>query len=142
MVTQKRVDQYGYLKSRKEALHIGRSTHCTIDVNILVYIFSYFFCIFRTGTLEPGDVLLAIDGKNLEGATLQHAVELLKSSGDVVTLQISKDTATLGPPGTIVFTVELMRRGASLGITVHGKSFVVFWLSCAHIDVIVTHNRI
>lgn len=71
--------------------------------------------------MEPGDVLLAIDGKSLEWATLQRAVDLLKSTGDVVTLQISKDSATLGPPGSIVFAVELVRRGASLGITVHGE---------------------
>jgi C-terminal processing protease CtpA/Prc len=75
----------------------------------------------RTGTLEPGDVLLAVDGKSLKGATLHHAVKLLKTTADIVTLQISKDAATLGPPGSIVFAVELVRRGASLGITVHGS---------------------
>eukprot|EP00118_Oscarella_pearsei_P010069 m.60011 g.60011 ORF g.60011 m.60011 type:complete len:1093 (+) comp34911_c0_seq1:176-3454(+) len=75
----------------------------------------------RTGTLEPGDTLLAIDGRNLENAVLDDAISLLKTTGGIVTLQISKDAATAGPPGSILFSVELIRRGASLGITVHGS---------------------
>ncbi|XP_065830326.1 glutamate receptor-interacting protein 1-like isoform X2 [Oscarella lobularis] len=75
----------------------------------------------RTGTIEPGDTLLAIDGRNLEKVDMQKATALLKATGDIVTLQISKDSATAGPPGSVLFSVELIRRGASLGITVHGS---------------------
>ena len=43
------------------------------------------------GSLKPGDVILAINGRSLGNATLQDAAELLKTSMDVVTLTISKD---------------------------------------------------
>ena len=123
MVIQRRVDQFGYHRSRKEVLHTGTVIHTMMLVDTQ----STTLLSVRTGTLEPGDVLLAIDGKSLGGATLHHAVKLLKATTDIVTLQISKDAATLGPPGSIVFTVELVRRGASLGITVHGKYTPIFF---------------
>ena len=43
------------------------------------------------GSLKPGDVILAINGRSLGNATLQEAAEMLKTSADVVTLTISKD---------------------------------------------------
>ena len=36
-------------------------------------------------------MILAINGQSLENATLQDAADLLKNSGDVVILRISKD---------------------------------------------------
>lgn len=43
------------------------------------------------GMLQPGDVLLSINGQSLERANLHDAAQLLKAAGDVVVLSVCKD---------------------------------------------------
>ncbi|XP_016300828.1 glutamate receptor-interacting protein 2, partial [Sinocyclocheilus anshuiensis] len=45
----------------------------------------------RTGTLEPGDKLLAIDNIRLENCSMEDAVEILQQSEDLLKLKIRKD---------------------------------------------------
>lgn len=47
----------------------------------------------RTGALHVGDRLLAINGRSLQGKLLSQAIEILKDSGDVVTLRIGKSNS-------------------------------------------------
>jgi C-terminal processing protease CtpA/Prc len=51
-------------------------------------------CIFslslRTGALNAGDRILAINGKSLKGRPLSDAIATLQSAGDIVTLTVSR----------------------------------------------------
>ncbi|XP_064483424.1 glutamate receptor-interacting protein 2-like isoform X2 [Ornithodoros turicata] len=76
----------------------------------------------RTGTLQPGDRLLAIDSVRMDNCTIEDAAEILQGCEEVVKLRIRKDEAFCEPDatGTVVFTVELARHGGPLGITISG----------------------
>ncbi|XP_054709118.1 glutamate receptor-interacting protein 2-like [Uloborus diversus] len=77
----------------------------------------------RTGSIQPGDKLLAINSLRTENCTVEDATAILHSCNDVVTLRIRKDeTFSEDPDATcaIVYTVELVRHGGPLGITVSG----------------------
>ncbi|KAG9339653.1 hypothetical protein JZ751_023299 [Albula glossodonta] len=50
----------------------------------------------KTGTLEPGDRLLAIDSVRLESCSMEDAVQLLQQSEDLVKLKIQKDEDNSG----------------------------------------------
>ncbi|XP_016346205.1 glutamate receptor-interacting protein 2-like, partial [Sinocyclocheilus anshuiensis] len=76
-----------------------------------------------TGTLEPGDKLLAIDNIRLENCCMEDAVQILQQSEDLVKLKIRKDEDNSDEQessGSIIYTVELKRYGGPLGITISG----------------------
>lgn len=50
----------------------------------------------RTGTLEPGDKLLAIDNIRLESCSMDDAMQILQQSEDLVKLKIRKDEDNSG----------------------------------------------
>ncbi|XP_049804694.1 glutamate receptor-interacting protein 1 [Schistocerca nitens] len=77
----------------------------------------------RTGTLQPGDHLLAIDGVSLEHYTLEETQNILKNSADIVTLRIKKSDCVkdIADIKSVVYTVELVRHGGPLGITIAGS---------------------
>uniref|UniRef100_A0A3B1KK04 Glutamate receptor interacting protein 2 n=1 Tax=Astyanax mexicanus TaxID=7994 RepID=A0A3B1KK04_ASTMX len=77
----------------------------------------------RTGTLEPGDKLLAIDNIRLENCSMEDAMQILQQSEDLVKLKIRKDEDNSNEQetsGSIIYTVELKRYGGPLGITISG----------------------
>ncbi|MGH0171185.1 UNVERIFIED_CONTAM: hypothetical protein FKN15_004142 [Acipenser sinensis] len=77
----------------------------------------------RTGTLEPGDKLLAIDNIRLENCSMEDAVQILQQCEDLVKLKIRKDEDNSDEQemtGSIIYTVELKRYGGPLGITISG----------------------
>ncbi|XP_076369824.1 glutamate receptor-interacting protein 2-like isoform X2 [Tachypleus tridentatus] len=77
----------------------------------------------RTGTLQPGDTLLAIDSVRMDNCTLEDAYEILKVCDQIVKLRIRKDETFSEEPdvsGAVVYTVELVRHGGPLGITISG----------------------
>ncbi|KAF7210008.1 transcript variant X1 [Nothobranchius furzeri] len=77
----------------------------------------------RTGTLEPGDRLLAIDSVRLENCTMEDAMHVLQQAEDMVKLRIQKDEDNieeLEMSGSIIYTVELKRYNGPLGITISG----------------------
>uniref|UniRef100_A0A7M4FHR0 Glutamate receptor interacting protein 2 n=1 Tax=Crocodylus porosus TaxID=8502 RepID=A0A7M4FHR0_CROPO len=77
----------------------------------------------RTGTLEPGDKLLAIDNIRLDNCSMEDAVQILKQCEDLVKLKIRKDEDNSDEQettGAIIYTVELKRYGGPLGITISG----------------------
>lgn len=60
-------------------------------------------CSCRTGTLEPGDKLLAIDNIRLDNCPMEDAVQILQQCEDLVKLKIRKDEDNSGrapPPAT------------------------------------------
>uniref|UniRef100_A0A3P8X7L4 PDZ domain-containing protein n=1 Tax=Esox lucius TaxID=8010 RepID=A0A3P8X7L4_ESOLU len=77
----------------------------------------------RTGTLEPGDRLLAVDNVRLENCTMEDAMLVLQQAEDMVKLRIQKDEDNadeLEMSGSIIYTVELKRYNGPLGITISG----------------------
>uniref|UniRef100_A0A8C1IMS1 Glutamate receptor interacting protein 1 n=1 Tax=Cyprinus carpio TaxID=7962 RepID=A0A8C1IMS1_CYPCA len=97
----------------------------------------------RTGTLELGDKLLAIDNIRLDNCSMEDAVQILQQCEDLVKLKIRKDEDNSGilrdgsvdrdarvllacvadeqeSSGAIIYTVELKRYGGPLGITISG----------------------
>uniref|UniRef100_A0A8C4NT93 Glutamate receptor interacting protein 2a n=1 Tax=Dicentrarchus labrax TaxID=13489 RepID=A0A8C4NT93_DICLA len=77
----------------------------------------------RTGTLEPGDRLLAIDSVRLENCTMEDAMHVLQQAEDMVKLRIQKDEDNIDElemSGSIIYTVELKRYNGPLGITISG----------------------
>nr|XP_040049725.1 glutamate receptor-interacting protein 2-like isoform X1 [Gasterosteus aculeatus aculeatus] len=77
----------------------------------------------RTGTLEPGDRLLAIDSVRLENCTMEDAMHFLQQAEDMVKLRIQKDEDNIDElemSGSVIYTVELKRYNGPLGITISG----------------------
>ncbi|XP_028970626.2 glutamate receptor-interacting protein 1 isoform X16 [Esox lucius] len=77
----------------------------------------------RTGTLELGDKLLAIDNIRLDNCSMEDAVQILQQCEDLVKLKIRKDEDNSDEQelsGSIIYTVELKRYGGPLGITISG----------------------
>ncbi|XP_043934542.1 glutamate receptor-interacting protein 2 isoform X2 [Protopterus annectens] len=77
----------------------------------------------RTGTLEPGDKLLAIDNIRLDNCSMEDAVQILQQCEELVKLKIRKDEDNSDEQettGAIIYTVELKRYGGPLGITISG----------------------
>ncbi|XP_077956905.1 glutamate receptor-interacting protein 1 isoform X16 [Gasterosteus aculeatus] len=77
----------------------------------------------RTGTLELGDKLLAIDNIRVESCSMEEAVDILQQCEELVKLKIRKDEDNSDEQevsGNIIYTVELQRYGGPLGITISG----------------------
>ncbi|XP_066523816.1 glutamate receptor-interacting protein 1 isoform X8 [Hoplias malabaricus] len=77
----------------------------------------------RTGTLEIGDKLLAIDNIRLDNCSMEDAVQILQQCEELVKLKIRKDEDNSDEQetsGAIIYTVELKRYGGPLGITISG----------------------
>ncbi|XP_037551948.1 glutamate receptor-interacting protein 1 [Nematolebias whitei] len=77
----------------------------------------------RTGTLELGDKLLAIDNIRVESCSMEEAVQILQQCEELVKLKILKDEDNSDEQevtGSIIYTVELQRYGGPLGITISG----------------------
>ncbi|KAM6895365.1 glutamate receptor-interacting protein 1 [Xenentodon cancila] len=77
----------------------------------------------RTGTLELGDKLLAIDNIRVENCSMEEAVQILQHCEELVKLKIRKDEDNSDEQevsGSIIYTVELQRYGGPLGITISG----------------------
>ncbi|XP_013000497.1 glutamate receptor-interacting protein 2 isoform X4 [Cavia porcellus] len=77
----------------------------------------------RTGTLEPGDKLLAIDNVRLDDCPMEEAVRILRQCEDLVRLKVRKDEDNSDEQeatGAVSYTVELKRYGGPLGITISG----------------------
>ena len=63
-----------------------------------------FFVLFvRTGTIQPGDKLLAIDSVRMDTCTIEDAAQVLQNAADIVRLRIRKDEAFAGNFNCIYF---------------------------------------
>ncbi|ELU00765.1 hypothetical protein CAPTEDRAFT_224220 [Capitella teleta] len=78
----------------------------------------------RTGTIQPGDRLVAIGNVRMDNCTLEDAAQVLQNTEDIVKLKIQKDEDFVDEPDpktSIVFTVELPKTSGPLGITIDGS---------------------
>ncbi|XP_070557993.1 glutamate receptor-interacting protein 1-like isoform X2 [Ptychodera flava] len=76
----------------------------------------------RTGTLSPGDRLLAIDGIPLDNCSVEDAAQILHQCDEIVKLRVQKDERFSDDPGSgsVVYSVELVKHGGPLGVTISG----------------------
>ncbi|XP_059153790.1 glutamate receptor-interacting protein 2-like [Physella acuta] len=74
----------------------------------------------RTGSIQPGDKLLAINDVSLENYSPDDVMHLLELPDDIVKLKLRRDDPDEGHEGCIIYTVELQRFGGPLGITISG----------------------
>ena len=100
---------------------------------------------YRTGAIQSGDKLLAIDNFRLEGCSVEDAAHILQSASSVVQLRLQKEEVPTIAEGNrrkplfmfgnftcdwhlaeapaddeVVYTVELQRKSGPLGITISG----------------------
>ena len=54
------------------------------------------YLLYRTGTLEPGDHLLAIDDIHLETFSVEEAAHILRQADDIIKLRVKKDETYSG----------------------------------------------
>lgn len=64
--------------------------------------------VFRTGTLELGDKLLAIDNIRVENCSMEEAVQILQQCEELVKLKIRKDEDNSGSRGQTASSVGLL----------------------------------
>lgn len=68
----------------------------------------------RTGTLELGDKLLAIDNIRVENCSMEEAVQILQQCEELVKLKIRKDednSGSLAPRSDYIIYLSLVRLG-------------------------------
>lgn len=73
--------------------HVEKRLHANVFF-VSVSVFSFSAC--RTGTLEPGDKLLAIDNIRLENCSRDDAEQILQQCEELVKLKIRKDEDNSG----------------------------------------------
>lgn len=70
-------------------------------------------------------MLLSIDNIPLDTCTIEEAVRLLQKSSDIVKLRVKKNLSSLDEfepsSNTVIYSVELNRKGGHLGITIAGN---------------------
>uniref|UniRef100_A0A671PIK0 Glutamate receptor-interacting protein 2-like n=1 Tax=Sinocyclocheilus anshuiensis TaxID=1608454 RepID=A0A671PIK0_9TELE len=89
----------------------------------------------RTGTLEPGDKLLAIDNIRLENCSMEDAVEILQQSEDLLKLKIRKDEDNSGVcdlQASFTFSLFRMREANRTLCLTQGPSFCIVTLFSSH----------
>ncbi|CAL1527022.1 unnamed protein product [Lymnaea stagnalis] len=74
----------------------------------------------RSGSIQAGDKLMAINDVRLDTCTSDDAMHLLELPDDIVKLKLRRDDPDEGNEGFIIYTVELQRFGGPLGITISG----------------------
>ncbi|XP_061187950.1 glutamate receptor-interacting protein 1-like isoform X2 [Saccostrea echinata] len=77
---------------------------------------------YRCGSVQPGDRLLAINDIRTEGLTVEDAIHLLQTPEDIIKLKLRREEHPNDEScdESVVYTVELHRRGGPLGITISG----------------------
>lgn len=75
------------------------------------------FLSFRTGTLEPGDKLLAIDNIRLENCSREEAEQILQQCEELVKLKIRKDEDNSGVLRPFFCPVGLASGSAGVAMT-------------------------
>lgn len=77
---------------------------------------------YRCGSVQTGDRILAINDIRTEGLTIEDAMHLLHSPEDIIKIKLRREEHPNDEScdESVVYTVELHRRGGPLGITISG----------------------
>lgn len=77
---------------------------------------------YRCGSVQTGDRILAINDIRTEGLTVEDAMHLLHSPEDIIKIKLRREEHPNDEScdESVVYTVELHRRGGPLGITISG----------------------
>uniref|UniRef100_A0AC35U8D4 Glutamate receptor-interacting protein 2 n=1 Tax=Rhabditophanes sp. KR3021 TaxID=114890 RepID=A0AC35U8D4_9BILA len=76
----------------------------------------------RCGSIQAGDKIISIDNIPLATCTIEESMRLLQRSGEIVKLCVQKNAkarqAQTQPVPSVIYSIELNRKGQPLGITI------------------------
>lgn len=72
----------------------------------------------KSGVMQPGDRILAVNGRSLEGLSLDDARLIIKESGTKLHLETEFDVADAIMLTSGIFQVKLLKKNLELGISV------------------------
>lgn len=75
----------------------------------------------KSSVMQPGDRILAVNGRSLEGLSLDDARQIIKESGQQLHLEIEFDVADAIMLTSGIFQVKLLKKSLDLGISVACK---------------------
>ena len=75
----------------------------------------------RCGLMQPGDRIISINQRSLEGLTVEEARQIIKETGSSLRIEIEFDVADTIILTSGVFQVKLLKKNLDAGITVQCK---------------------
>lgn len=78
----------------------------------------------RSNLMQPGDRIVAINGRSLDGLTIDDARQMIKDSGSQLSMEIEFDVADNIMLTSGVFQVKLVRKNLDLGVSVVYPKFL------------------
>ncbi len=79
----------------------------------------------RCGLMQPGDRIISVNQRSLEGLSVEEARQVIKEAGPNLRLEIQFDVADTIMLTSGIFQVKLLKKNLDIGITVQCKFF--FW---------------
>ncbi|CAF0768747.1 unnamed protein product [Brachionus calyciflorus] len=80
----------------------------------------------KSGIIQPGDRILSVNGRSLEGLSLEEARQIIKESGMTLHLEIEFDVADSIMLSSGIFQVKLLKKNLDLGVSV---AYPKYWKS-------------
>jgi hypothetical protein len=71
--------------------------------------------------MQPGDRIISVNNRSLEGLTVEEARQIIKESGSNLRLEIEFDVADTVMLTSGIFQVKLLKKNLDLGIVVSCK---------------------
>ena len=83
----------------------------------------------RCGLMQPGDRIISVNQRSLEGLSVEEARQVIKEAGPNLRLEIQFDVADTIMLTSGIFQVKLLKRNLDIGITVQCKFLtkIFFW---------------
>jgi len=75
----------------------------------------------RCGLMQPGDRIISVNQRSLEGLSVEEARQIIKEAGSNLKLEIQFDVADTIMLTSGVFQVKLLKKNLDIGITVQCK---------------------
>lgn len=75
----------------------------------------------KCGVMQPGDRIISVNNRSLEGLTVEEARQIIKESGSNLRLEIEFDVADTVMLTSGIFQVKLLKKNLDLGIVVSCK---------------------
>lgn len=72
----------------------------------------------RCGLMQPGDRIITVNQRSLEGLSVEEARQIIKESGTTLRIEIEFDVADTIMLTSGVFQVKLLKKNLDLGIVV------------------------
>ncbi len=81
----------------------------------------------RCGLMQPGDRIISVNQRSLEGLSVEEARQVIKEAGPNLRLEIQFDVADTIMLTSGIFQVKLLKKNLDIGITVQCKFLTEFF---------------